>query len=134
MTEAASSSRAFGYTLRYRPVGPDLVGPEGPDARPVDRLPSMSGPTVESADAREAAILSECRQLEAQGYRIERVERWNECRPCQGSGKIAVRPKGWRKKTAPPWYAMRRVACSSCGGEGGEHIVESVTDLAGAAQ
>jgi hypothetical protein len=128
------SARAFGFTLRYRPVGPDLVGPEGPDQRPVDRLPSVSGPTVGSFDARESALLVECRQLEAQGYQIERVERWNECRRCQGSGKVAVRPKGWRKKEAPPWYAMRRVECPACGGEGAEHIVESVQDLPGGAR
>lgn len=123
------SARAFGFTLRYRPVGPDLVGPEGPDQRPVDRLPSVSGPAAESADAREASLLSECRQLESQGYRIEQVERWSECRKCQGAGSVAIRPKGWRKKTPPPWYAMRRQACADCGGGGAEHIVESVQSL-----
>lgn len=128
MTEAAAP-RAFGFTLRYRPVGPDLVGPEGPDSRPVERLPSMSGPAAASADAREALLLSECRQLESQGYRIEQVERWNECKKCQGLGEIRVRPKGWRKKSVPPWYLLRSSPCPDCGGGGAEHIVESVRSL-----
>lgn len=132
MTEAAA--RAFGFTLYYRPVGPELVGPEGPDDRPVDRLPSCAFPTLASEPEREAELLKEAQRLEAQGYRVERVVRESFCGRCEGVGDIPVRPKGWRKKSAPPWYLMKRIACPACGGGGAEHIVQGVQDLPGGAR
>ena len=118
------SARDFGFSVAYRPVAPELV--TEPDSRPVSRLPVFSPKTQPTEAAREAAVVSECQRLEAQGYRVEQLERWHTCRACQGAGSIAVKPKGWRKKTAPPWYTMRRQACADCGGGGAEHIVESV--------
>lgn len=132
MTEAAAP-RAFGFTLFYRPVGAGLLDPnDPPDDRPVDRLPSCQYSTKATEAERERALLEECPRLEAQGYRIERVVRESFCVRCQGAGSIAVKPKGWRKKTPPPPYAMRRQVCQDCGGGGAEHQIQSVWTLGAA--
>lgn len=123
------SGRAFGFTISYRPVAPELLDESGPDLRPVSQLPSCQYSTKATAAERERSLLEEGRKLEAQGYRVERVARESFCVRCQGVGEIRVKPKGWRKKEAPPWFAMKRLACPDCGGGGAEHIVESVTTL-----
>jgi hypothetical protein len=121
------SARAFGFTLFYRPVGPELV--TEPDLRPVAQLPSCQYSTRATEAERDQALVKEGQHLEAQGYRVERVVRESFCVRCEGAGTILVKPKGWRKKSAPPAFACRRQACPACGGGGAEHIVQSVTTL-----
>ena len=102
--------------ITYRPVADYLVGDE-PDTRPVDRLPSLGIAGEDSADARERALARACRHLEDQGYRIEKVERFEHCAHCHGTGRIQVKPRGWRRRSEPPWYLMRTVDCRHCPGE-----------------
>ena len=106
----------YGAFITYRPVAPDLVGDE-PDTRPVDRLPSLGIANENTATARDRALARACKDLENQGYRIEAVERFEHCARCHGAGKVRVKPRGWRKRTAPPWYLMRTVDCQDCPGE-----------------
>lgn len=120
--------RHFGFTIFYRPVSPELVGAE-PDLRPVAVLPSIGYPTKPTEAERDRALVEEGQKLEAQGYRVERVIREAFCVRCQGAGSVLVKPKGWRKKSAPPAFACRREACPACGGGGAEHIVQSTMTL-----
>lgn len=123
----------YGASVTYRPVARDLVGDE-PDTRPVDHLPSLCIANEDSAAARDRSLARACCDLESQGYRIERVERLEHCARCYGTGKVRVKPRGWRRKTDPPWYMMRTVDCKNCPGERREHIENpasqpSATDL-----
>ena len=106
----------YSACITYRPVADYLVGDE-PDTRPVDRLPSLAIAGEDSADARERALARSCRDLEDQGYRIEKVERFEHCAHCHGTGRIQVKPRGWRRRNEPPWHLMRTVDCRHCPGE-----------------
>ena len=106
----------YGATITYRPVARHLVGDE-PDTRPVHRLPSLAIASEDTATARDRSLARACGDLESQGYRIEGVERFEHCARCQGTGKVRVKPRGWRRRTAPPWYLMRTVDCKDCPGE-----------------
>ena len=106
----------YGAWITYRPVADYLVGDE-PDTRPVDRLPSLGIANQDTATARDRALARRCNELESQGYRIEGVERFEHCARCYGTGQVHAKPLGWRKRTAPPWYLMRKVDCKNCPGE-----------------
>jgi len=118
----------YGASITYRPVAPDLVGNE-PDTRPVDRLPSLGIPNEETAADRERSLARACGDLESQGYRIEAVERFEHCSRCHGTGKVRVKPRGWRRRTEPPWYLMRTVECEDCPGEGQESRTTTPTPI-----
>ena len=106
----------YGAFITYRPVADYLVGDE-PDTRPVDRLPSLGIAAEDTETARERSLARACGDLESQGYRIEAVERFEHCARCYGTGKVQAKPRGWRKRTAPPWYLMRTVECKDCPGK-----------------
>ena len=112
----ANEAMHYGAWITYRPVAKYLVGDE-PDTRPVDRLPSLGIANEDTATARDRALARRCKELESQGYRIEGVERFEHCARCYGTGKVHAKPRGWRKRTAPPWYLMRKVDCENCPGE-----------------
>ena len=52
------------------------------------------------------------------GYRILRVVSWLLCIRCKGLGSWRIKPKHWRKRTAPPWWACKLVECRHCAGYG----------------
>jgi hypothetical protein len=109
--------RVYGYSVFYRPVAAHLVG-DTPDERPVSRLPSIGGGWFPSEAERERHLARTVADLEEprQGYRVERVVREATCARCEGRGDVAQKPKGWRKKTAPPWFLCSRVPCPACAG------------------
>lgn len=124
--------RVYGYRVFYRPVAEHLVG-DTPDERPVDKLPQVFAGWFPDEPAREAALAKLVADYESprQGYRVERVVREAVCAHCEGRGDVLRKPKGWRKKTAPPWYLCVRVGCSVCDGR---QMLESQTvDLFGEA-
>lgn len=106
--------------ITYRPIAPELVGDE-PDTRPVDRLPSLAIANEDTETTRDRSLARACGDLESQGYRIEAVERFEQCARCHGTGKVRAKPRGWRRRTEPPWYLMRTVECRDCPGERREH-------------
>lgn len=105
------SDRSFGFTLTYRPVGPELVSE--PDERPLEGLPKCQYSTRPAAAERERYLAESCRELEAQGYKIERVERWSRCARCEGAGKVVA---GGKRRTR----MLKFKACPACEGTGGE--------------
>lgn len=105
------SGRSFGFTLTYRPVGPELVSQ--PDERPLEGLPKCQYLTRPAAFERERYLEESIRELEAQGYRIERVERWSRCARCEGAGKVVA---GGKRRTR----VLRFKACPACAGSGAE--------------
>lgn len=56
--------RSFGFTLTYRPVGPELVSE--PDERPLEGLPKCQYSTRASASERERYLAESCAELERQ--------------------------------------------------------------------
>jgi hypothetical protein len=120
--------KVYGYNIAYRPVADFLVGTE-PDTRPLDKLPWLGGGWFDTEAEREAKLAQTVTDLEAprQGYRVERVERVTVCGRCKGKGEITLRPKGWRKKSAPPWYLCRHEECPECHGK--PELAREVTDL-----
>lgn len=119
----------YGAEITYRPVAPELIG-DTPDTRPVDRLPRLCIAPENTAEERERSLARSCGNLESQGYRIETVERFDACARCGGTGRISVKPRGWRRRTEPPLYMMRTVDCTDCAGERREHtaIQPTLTD------
>lgn len=122
------SGRSFGFTLTYRPVSREMV--TEPDERPVEGLPQCQYAARASAAERERYLVGECQQLEAQGYRIERVERWNRCARCEGAGSVVRDLKGTKRSKQRRRFSFERVPCQACGGGGAEHTVESISDPA----
>lgn len=112
MTEAAAR-RSFGFTLTYRPVGPELVSQ--PDERPLEGLPKCQYSTRATAAERERYLAQERAELERQGYRVERVERWSRCARCEGAGKVVA---GGKRRTR----MLRFKACPACAGVGAEEL------------
>ena len=55
--------------------------------------------------------------MTAEAGPYEGVERFEHCARCYGTGQVRAKPRGWRKRTAPPWYLMRKVDCKNCPGE-----------------
>ena len=112
----------YGYTLFYRSVAEFLHTDGTLDLRPVDQLPRVQAACQPTEALREQALLKDVVNLESprQGYRVERVERFRDCAQCEGTGKLRVRPKGWRKKTPPPWWACTPQDCGDCAGQGRE--------------
>jgi hypothetical protein len=102
------SGRSFGFTLTYRPVGPELVSE--PDERPLEGLPKCQYSTRATSGERDRYLEESCAELEAQGYRIERVERWSRCARCEGAGKVVA---GRRTRM------VRLKDCPACAGSGG---------------
>jgi hypothetical protein len=109
------SGRSFGFTLTYRPVGPELVSE--PDERPLEGLPKCQYSTRATVAERRSYLEESCRELEAQGYRIERVECWSRCAKCEGAGSVVQAPKGKRRPRL-----LKRIPCPSCAGSGGEEL------------
>jgi len=93
----AKQQMHYGAFITDRPVAPDLIGNER-DARPVDHLPSLGIANEETATARDRSLTRACGDLESQGYRIEAVERFEHCARCHGTGKVRIKPRGWRKR------------------------------------
>jgi DnaJ-class molecular chaperone len=110
--------RSFGFTLTYRPIGPGLVSE--PDERPTEGLPRCQYSTRASAAERERYLTESCRDLETQGYRIERVERWSRCARCEGAGIVVPALKGKRRPRL-----LKRIPCPSCGGSGAEELEQA---------
>lgn len=84
------------------------------DPRPIRDIPNMSSGGRPTEAAREVDLIETCGSLERQGYLIQRVERTSQCGRCHGVETIRIKPKGWRKKTPPPWWAMRSIPCPQC--------------------
>jgi hypothetical protein len=51
------------------------------------------------------------RSLDAQGYAVQRVTVETLCDRCQGTGRVAYRPKGWRKM---PRHLCPTKVCPDC--------------------
>ena len=104
----------YGATIRYR-CGPTLLADdEQPDDRPLHQLPSLGLALVDSEVERDRVLSARCVEMEAQGYVIVSVERFDWCARCKGDGTAAAKPKGWRRRNPPPYYLMRRIPCSDC--------------------
>lgn len=108
---------AYGFDMLYRPVATHLVG-DTPDERPVDKLPQVFVGWFDSETEREQMIAKLVADYETprQGYRVERIVRRTVCGRCTGRGEVLLNPKGWRKKTPPPWHLCRLVTCPDCAG------------------
>jgi hypothetical protein len=63
-----------GYALTYRPIDPAVTGGVK-DTRTIARLPYIEG-GAPNAEERDAKLARDVARLEAQGYRVERVERF----------------------------------------------------------
>ena len=126
----AKQQMHYGALITYRPVARYLVGND-PDTRPVDRLPSLGIANEDTAAARDRSLARARGDLESQGYRIESVERFEHCARCHGTGKVRVKPRDWRKRTAPPWYMMRTIKCRDCPGERRETASPGLTTATG---
>lgn len=100
----------YSYRMTYR------VDRE--DTRPAQELPTVISAAVATEGARDAAIVREGLALTAQGYRVERVDRLTYCGDCAGVGAHMVKPRGWRKRVAPPAWACQRQRCATCEGTG----------------
>jgi DnaJ-class molecular chaperone len=99
-------------TLTYRCVAPELLDDGKPDDRPLNRLPKLM------MSATEESAIAEIAKMEAQGYKVEEAILEASCTDCKSYGRIAHKPKGWRKKTAPPPFMMRYTECATCKGTG----------------
>ncbi len=114
-----TSTREYGYTLWLRC--------SGEDDRPTDRLPITIMPAQPTERERTLDAACYITDLEArQGYHVERIENWSRCAACSGTGEQRVRPKGWRKRTPPPWFALKTVPCRTCAGVGDQAVDERI--------
>lgn len=113
----ADAPRVYGYSIFYRPVASFLVG-DTPDERPVEKLPRVGGGWFPTEAERERKLAETIADLETprQGYRVERVVRDAICARCEGRGEVTRKPKGWRRKTVPPWFMCTRTSCPACAG------------------
>lgn len=106
----STAPREYTATITYRP------GDE--PTREVASCPQVFNGGFTTEDAREQYIAKTCHdfthQPTAPQYEIVSVERGDRCGRCSGVGTIKVRPKGWRKASAPPWYMMREKPCPQC--------------------
>lgn len=69
----------YGASITYRPIAAELVGNE-PDSRPIDQLPSLILGAEATPRARDESLTDAMIRLNGQGYRIEAVERVDDCR------------------------------------------------------
>jgi hypothetical protein len=75
--------------------------------------PQMMAPS-DSAE-QSARIL---RELQAQGYRLQRAIRRTLCGACDGSGVVWLRRKGARKAAPVSLRTHRQAPCEACDGGG----------------
>lgn len=101
-TQYVLGSRTFGsYQLDYWYRHAD-----DPD-QTVRAIPQMTTGTG-------TPLQEDIRSLQAQGYIVQRVELYALCPRCDGSGRVATRPKGARKDR--PYRAVY-VECGVCHGQ-----------------
>lgn len=114
-TAAAQASTAYSYSLWYRSES----NTETRDC------PNEQAGGLPTAAERDRDLMRRVPALVAQGYTVYRVQRHVDCQTCRGVGTRSLAPKGWRKRTDPPWYMCKRIPCPACHGE--PRTVESDT-------
>lgn len=102
------------FLLHYADITYRTLG----DTRDAKDCPVLGLPACKTEEELDREIERTCHNLMHQptepSYEILAVRRGTTCGRCQGSEKIRVRPKGWRKRSAPPWFLCREVSCPDC--------------------
>lgn len=101
-------TRCFGYDLYYAPKG---------EGRTLATAAIFSAGTV-SPETRDAQIRRDLKLYGSQDYEFYRIELRDECPVCAGYGRVAIFPKGWRRKKPCPHWMLKWKLCPGCSATG----------------